>query len=129
MFGFPPILDGNAGIKFTNNADSGFPKPGIREIFYSVKDGNWTDRTVWETASGRVGLLPTANDDVYIRHTISLPIFNQTTVSANANANVVCISAGGTLAMNSAFATYLYVYDRLLIVVIVVGLNPIICLT
>jgi hypothetical protein len=73
MFGFPPILNGNAGIKFTRDADSGFPKPGIREIFYSIKDGNWTDRTVWETASGRVGLLPTANDDVYVRHTISTP--------------------------------------------------------
>jgi hypothetical protein len=70
MFGFPPILDGNAGIKFTNNADSGFPKPGIREIFYSVRDGDWLNPTTWQTASGRVGLLPTANDDVYVRHTI-----------------------------------------------------------
>jgi hypothetical protein len=72
MFGFPPILNGNAGIKFTKDADSGFPKPGIREIFYSIKDGNWTDRTVWETASGRVGLLPTANDDVYVRHLVNI---------------------------------------------------------
>ena len=65
----------------TQDADSGFPKPWTREIFYSIKDGNWTDTNVWNTASGRVGLLPTANDDVYVRNTITL----NTTVSQNCN--------------------------------------------
>ena len=78
MFGFPlPLYDsGNSGVKLTNNADSGFPKPNIGETFYSIKDGNWTDITVWQTASGRVGLLPTANDDVYVRHTIQFYLGN-----------------------------------------------------
>ena len=76
MFGFP-IGNGNAGFndfveKFTNNADSGFPKIQQREVFYSIKDGVWTDPTIWQTASGRVGLIPSsANDDVYVRHTIN----------------------------------------------------------
>lgn len=75
MFGFP-IGNGNAGFndfveKFTNNADSGFPKIQQREVFYSIKDGNWFDPTMWQTASGRVGLLPTANDDIYIRHNLT----------------------------------------------------------
>ena len=93
MFGFPPILDGNAGIKFTNNADSGFPKPGIREIFYSVRDGNWTDVGIWETASGRVGLTPTANDDVYIRNIITATGGLGTTL----NCNNLIITNNGTL--------------------------------
>ena len=71
MFGFPINSKSNDIQKFTNNADSGFTKPGIREVFYSIKDGVWNDTTVWQTASGRVGLLPTANDDVYVRHTIN----------------------------------------------------------
>lgn len=71
MFGFPiPLYDRSSPIKMTTDADSGFIKPAIRETFYSIKDGNWTDTTVWQTASGRVGKLPSANDDVYIRHTI-----------------------------------------------------------
>ena len=94
MFGFPPILDGNAGIKFTNNADSGFPKSGIREIFYSIKDGNWTDVGIWETASGRVGLTPTANDDVYVRHTIAV----------NTNTTINGLYVSGRLTINSTFA-------------------------
>lgn len=76
MFGFP-IGNGNAGFndfveKFTNNADSGFPNIQQREVFYSVKDGLWADNTIWQTASGRVGLTPTIIDDVYVRHNVSL---------------------------------------------------------
>lgn len=74
MFGFP-IGNGNAGFndfveKFTNNADSGFPKIQQREVFYTIKSGNWNDITIWQTASGRFGILPTSIDDVYIRHSI-----------------------------------------------------------
>lgn len=77
MFGFP-IGNGNAGFndfveKFTNNADSGFPKIQQREVFYSVKDGNWNDITTWQTASGRVGFFPTRNDDVYIKTNVLVP--------------------------------------------------------
>lgn len=77
MFGFP-IGNGNAGFndfveKFTNNADSGFPKIQQREVFYSVKDGNWNDITIWQTASGRVGFFPTRNDDVYIKTNVLVP--------------------------------------------------------
>ena len=81
MFGFP-IGNGSSGSldfiqKFTNNADSGFPKSQQREVFYSIKDGNWSDLTIWQTASGRVGLLPTQIDDVYVRNTITLNVGNQ----------------------------------------------------
>lgn len=72
MFGFPINLQSNDIENFTNNADSGFPKIQQREVFYSMKDGVWFDRTTWQTASGRVGLLPTANDDVYIRHNVNV---------------------------------------------------------
>ena len=74
MFGFPlPLYDsGNSGVKLTNNADSGFPKPNIGETFYSIKDGSWLNTNTWQTASGRVGLLPTINDDVYVRHTVGI---------------------------------------------------------
>lgn len=47
--------------------------PQKNEIFYSIKDGNWGDITTWGTVSGRVGLLPSTNDIVYVRHNI---IFN-----------------------------------------------------
>jgi len=74
MFGFPiNLFDGGiTPAKFTPDANSGFPKNQQIEIFYSVKDGSWNDRTTWETASGRVGLLPTRNDDVYIRNVVSM---------------------------------------------------------
>lgn len=85
MFGFP-IGNGNAGFndfvdKFTNNADSGFPKIQQREVFYSIKDGNWNDITIWQTASGRIGNFPTINDDVYIRHTITNSTLNNVSIN------------------------------------------------
>jgi hypothetical protein len=70
MFGFP--INSQAGIEtFTNNADSGFPKIQQREVFYSVRDGAWSNVNIWQTASGRVGIYPTRNDDVYIRHNVN----------------------------------------------------------
>lgn len=76
MFGFP-ISNGNSGQtdfieKFTNNANSGFQNNQQKEVFYSIKDGNWNDITTWQTATGRVGKVPSANDDVFIRNLISL---------------------------------------------------------
>ena len=70
MFGFPVNLQDSGIQKFTNDADNGFPKIQKREIFYSVKDGNWLDATIWQTASGRVGMIPGANDDVYIKNVV-----------------------------------------------------------
>ncbi len=56
----------------------GMSKPS--EIFYTIKNGLWTDISVWETVSGRpANRYPTANDDVYIKHTIRVSaadIFN-----------------------------------------------------
>jgi hypothetical protein len=72
MFGFPVnLFDGGlTPVKFTPDANSGFPKIQQREIFYSKRNGFFDDPTTWETASGRVGLLPTKNDDVYIRNDV-----------------------------------------------------------
>jgi hypothetical protein len=72
MFGFPVNLQDSGVQKLTNDADNGFPKIQQREIFYSVRDGSYTDQGIWQTASGRVGLLPTINDDVYIRHDVGI---------------------------------------------------------
>jgi hypothetical protein len=44
------------------------------EIFFTIKDGLFNDLSIWQTVSGRVGRLPTANDDVYIKHTVLQPI-------------------------------------------------------
>jgi len=84
MFGFP-IGNGNSGFNdfmgnFTSNPNSGFPNIQKKEIFYTIKDGNWNDLTVWQTASGRIGIFPTSIDVVYIRHTI---IGNTTTTINN----------------------------------------------
>lgn len=97
MFGFPINLQSNDIQKFTNNADSGFPKIQQREIFYSIKNGNWNDLTIWQTASGRVGKFPTANDDVYIRNVVTL------TGVANITVNYFCnnLFISGTLGYTS----------------------------
>lgn len=77
MFGFP-IGNGDAGMtgvleSFTNNANSGFPNIQQREVFYSIRDGNWNDPTTWVTASGRVGKFPSSTDDVYVRNVVTFP--------------------------------------------------------
>ena len=81
MFGFPiPIYDATQGFPqpFSPNIgdNSGFTTPNRKEIFYTIKDGNWNDPTIWQTASGRVGLLPTQYDDVYIKNTVSLSLIH-----------------------------------------------------
>jgi hypothetical protein len=78
------------------------------EIFYSVKDGNWNDVSVWETVSGRVGKLPTINDDVYIKHRVTI----NTNISVNnvyvsgyltKQFNYVSISIFGNLQVTGTF--------------------------
>ena len=98
MFG-TPIGNGDAGVNgflegFINQADSGFPKLQRKEIFYSVKDGNWNDPTVWQTASGKVGLLPSAIDDVYVRNNIFSP-------NGVYNVNHLFISRSGRLSVEA----------------------------
>ena len=78
MFGFPVNLQDSGVVKFTNDADSGFPKIQQREIFYSVKNGLWSDISTWQTASGKVGIMPTRNDDIYIRHVVDVNISVET---------------------------------------------------
>jgi len=99
MFGFPVNLQDSGVQKFTNDADSGFPKIQQREVFYSVKNGNWNDPSTWQTASGKVGLLPTINDDVYIRNFISLNFPANTTWSCNnlfsSKESTLFVSGGG----------------------------------
>ena len=64
-------------VKMTNiPAIKAFRMSQPQEIFYSIKDGNWSDITVWETVSGRNGKLPTTNDDVYVRTKVSIDITN-----------------------------------------------------
>ena len=71
MFGFPINSQGDIN-KYTNDVDSGFPKIQQREVFYSVKDGSFDDPFCWQTASGRVGKIPSGIDDVYMRHSLSI---------------------------------------------------------
>jgi hypothetical protein len=101
MFGFPINLQANDVQKFTNNADSGFPKIQQKEVFYSMKDGNWNDLTIWQTASGRVGKFPTSFDDVYIRHNIALNI--DTTINGLFVSGIFTINASFTIGLNSSF--------------------------
>lgn len=70
MFGFPVNLQDNGVKKLTNDADSGFQKTIKKEIYYTIKDGGWSDLSIWQTASGRVSSYPTEYDDVYIRHNV-----------------------------------------------------------
>ena len=105
MFGFPPILyDRAQGVptRFTPNAgdNSGFPTPTRREIFYSIKDGNWSDTNVWQTASGRVGLLPTANDDVYVRNIVSFTVTNTYTINNLYITGRLVLSSGSNTTLN-----------------------------
>jgi len=99
MFGFP-IGNGNSGSdnfieKFTNNADSGFPKIQQREVFYSVRDGSWDDASIWQTASGRVGKTPTQFDDVYIRNNVTNSNAGVTNVYNLFISNTLNLTSGG----------------------------------
>jgi len=113
MFGFPININefGDSPVKLTNSANSGFPKPNIGETFYSIKSGIWGDASVWQTASGRVGLFPTANDTVYIRshHTISITTGNITTIACN---NLI---VNGTLNMVNFGTTGLNIYNGIIV--------------
>lgn len=66
-------------------------------IFYTNRNGNWNDLTIWETLTenGR-GRFPQIGDDVYIRHNV---VMNLTATTVNN----LSINAGATLRWTSAF--------------------------
>jgi hypothetical protein len=66
-----------------------------------VKDGNWSDITIWQTASGRVGKFPSSIDDVYIRHNINSNI--NTIINGLYVSGIFTINAGIQLELNSKF--------------------------
>jgi hypothetical protein len=76
MFGYPQVLNDqgmfNAGAALGGGSDFLFSIPKGGRTFYSIRNGNWNDPTVWSTVQGTGGL-PTEVDDVYILHNI---IFN-----------------------------------------------------
>lgn len=72
MFGFPVNLQDSGVQKLTNDADNSFPKIQQREVFYSVRNGDWDDPLIWQTASGRIGKIPGQFDDVYVKHLVAL---------------------------------------------------------
>lgn len=47
---------------------------GAREldVFYSVRDGNFSDPTIWDTYGDSYSMIPTINSIVIIRHNVSL---------------------------------------------------------
>lgn len=74
-FGYPPVLfptTMTSGQKLFRDPSIGYGGGLGKEIYYTVKDGDVGDITCWASASGRpVGVIPTSNDDVYIRHTMT----------------------------------------------------------
>lgn len=47
--------------------------PEGNAIFYSIRDGNWNDRSIWETVGNSgVNGLPSASDVVYVRHSVKV---------------------------------------------------------
>ena len=91
----------NTPVKMVNvPVQKMFRMSAPQEIFYSVKDGNWSDRTIWETVSGRpANRHPNnATDDVYIRNTVALD------VPANTNYLVrdIYIAANASIQYGSA---------------------------
>ncbi len=66
--------------KTSPKLSSFFPVTKGAEIFYTVKDGNWSDLNVWETVSGRVNKLPAASDNIYIKHRV---LTNLSSVTVN----------------------------------------------
>ena len=112
MFGFPVnLFDGGlTPVKLTPDANSGFPKIQQREIFYSIKDGFFDDPSTWETTSGRVGLLPGPNDDVYVRNYL----YTSNTTSKNFTINNLFIAKNATLqTTQGSFVINLFILGNL----------------
>jgi hypothetical protein len=105
MFG-TPIGNGNSGItdfleNFSNESFGSFPKLEQKERFYSIRNGNWNDPSVWVTASGKVGLLPTAIDDVYVRNVVNCNLNTQ--INRLYVSGVFTVNTGITFGLNGRF--------------------------
>lgn len=74
MFGYPQILNDNgmfnAGAGLHGDTSMLYSLPQGRRTFYSIRDGNWTDPTIWQTVQGDAGI-PSSIDDVYVLHVVS----------------------------------------------------------
>jgi hypothetical protein len=66
------------------------------EIFYSIQNGDWNNPNTWETVSGRVGKLPTAIDDVYVKHNVAINAVNLSCFN-------LFVSSSGTFSGSQAF--------------------------
>ena len=98
MYGFPQPLfstDMLGGQKMFNDTSMMFGLSPDKEIFYSIKDGNWYDATTWQTLSGAIGKLPTVNDDVYIKHTVSNASVSLQGACNNLYVSGIFIATGG----------------------------------
>lgn len=92
--------------KVFGDSSMAFGQPLNRNIYYSVKDGVWSDWTCWECVNGNVGGYPNAvTDDVYVRHNI----VSDSSINAviTLNVNNLFIASTGTLRMynNTGFGT------------------------
>lgn len=99
MYSFPDTLYPTPQPLFEEDSMC-FGFPAGNTIFYSRKDGNWSDITTWETVNGNVRL-PGVNDIVYVRHT----------VVANVTASVRHLFVSGTL--KASGSPFLYVMGNL----------------
>lgn len=77
-------------------------------VWYTVKDGNWTDPGVWMSNGKKRYTIPQAGDDVYISHNIGTDVdfSNSYTITLNN----LRISASGNLAIGINFhQTFIYI--------------------
>jgi len=83
MYGFPtqlyPVPQG-----LFRDQSAGFGASINNNIFYSIRDGNWSDPMMWEVVGDKIlGRTPTQYDDVYVRHTVNLDSAEQATHNCN----------------------------------------------
>jgi hypothetical protein len=74
VYSFPDTLHSEVQPMFYDESIA-FGFPAGNTIFYSRKDGNWSDIATWETVNGSVRL-PGAGDVVYVRHRVNVNINN-----------------------------------------------------
>lgn len=107
MRGFPTILSPYDTQPLFMDDSSMFALPQGEAIFYSLHDGEWTDRAMWGTV-GNSGNLPGKNDTVYIRHNVTL----KASVSVNNFCKNIFIS-GTLLPFNDFGFGGLTVYNKI----------------
>ena len=105
-----PSLPFNTGMKMFNDTSSCFGINNKRELFISVRSGSWSDITMWETVSGRVGLTPTNSDDIFVRegHILTLD-----SGMSGQTASVFNCYLAGTLTATGGFSRTLQVVGNI----------------